>query len=144
MLADAEGVDADAVREAVERFAYGFETAESGTRIEGAAAFPASDDAGHFSTDTGDPAPDADAPAAYDDLIAALSEILAEKYDTVERQNGHLMAEVEAFDPELASAAGVPEGPAFGKLSNGQPVEVDGERIAPEDVQSIRTETFEL
>ncbi|SNZ17363.1 D-aminoacyl-tRNA deacylase [Natronoarchaeum philippinense] len=143
LLADAQGVDADAAREAVERFAYGFETAESGTRIEGAAAFPASGDAAGFSTDTDALAPDADL-AAYDDLIAALAELLAAKYDTVERHNGHLLAEVEAFDPELASAAGVPEGPAFGKLSNGQPVEVDGERIAPEDVQSVQTETFEL
>jgi len=137
LLAEAQGVDADAVRDAVERHAYAFETSESGTRVEGRAAFPAADG-------VGDAAEDADDPAAYQELIAALADVLAEKYDTVERRNGCLRVATEAFDPELAGAAGVPEGPAFGKLSNGQPVDVDGETIAPEDVRSIREAEFEV
>ncbi|MFC6730359.1 hypothetical protein ACFQDG_17040, partial [Natronoarchaeum mannanilyticum] len=131
LLAEAQGVDRDAVRDAFERHAYAFETNESGTRVAGRAAFPAADGGGSK-------------PNAYQDLVAALADVLAEKYDAVERRNGCLRVEIEAFDPELASAAGVPEGPAFGKLSNGQSVEVDGETVAPEDVRSVREEEFEV
>jgi len=138
LLAEAQGVDRDAVRDAVERRAYAFETSESGTRVQGRAAFPVAGDA----EDVADPT--ADDPAPYRDLIAALADVLAGKYDTVERRNGSLRVATEAFDPGLASAAGVPEGPAFGKLSNGQPVEVDGETVAPEDVRSVREKEFEV
>jgi len=144
LLAEAQGVDADAVRDAVERHAYAFETTESGSRTEGRAAFPVGSDADDSAADADSSAADADDPAAYRELISALADVLAEKYDTVERRNGQLRVATEAFDPELAHAAGVPEGPAFGKLSNGQPVEVDGETVAPEDVRSVREAEFEV
>jgi len=144
LLAEAQGVDREAVRDAVERHAYAFETSESGTRVEGRAAFPAAGDVEDAADPATDDAGSTDEPAAYRDLIAALADVLAAKYDTVELRNGCLRVATEAFDPELAGAAGVPEGPAFGKLSNGQAVEVDGETVAPEDVRSVREEEFEV
>ena len=129
LLADAQGVDREAVRDAVERAAYAFETSEAGNRVEGRAAFPA--DGG-------------DAPGAYEDLVDALADVLREKYDAVERNGDRLLAETTAFDPELAREAGVPEGPAFGRLSNGQAVEVDGETVEPEDVRSVRREEYAI
>ena len=48
---------------------------------------------------------------------------------------------VELWDG-LASDLGVPEGPAFGKLSAGQSVTVDGETVSPEEVHTERTRQF--
>jgi len=42
----------------------------------------------------------------------------------------------------LARDRGVPEGPAFGRLADGDPVEVDGETVTPEDVSRSRADRF--
>jgi len=80
----------------------------------------------------------------YDALIDVLAEVLAEKYDAVDRRDGQIVAEVTAFDPGLAHDAGVPEGPAFGRLSDGESISVDGRTINPEAVESTRTEEFPI
>lgn len=129
LLDKAQGIAPRAVRQAVEQRTIAFETVENGNRVRGRAAFPASE--------SGDP-------TGYDAMVGALADVLAEEYDSVERREDHVVAEGSGFDPALARDAGVSEGPAFGKLANGQPVTVDGRTITPEDVQSTRRETFPI
>lgn len=118
VIEEARRVDADAVRAAVEARALAFETEESGTRLGEEGAF----------------AGQADREALIDDL----ADVLDREYD-VERTAEAVVVHESAFSPERAATLGVPEGPKFGRLSNGQPVEVDGERIAPDDVTVERT-----
>jgi len=127
LLSRAQGVDADATRAAVEANAVAFDTEQAGTRATGRAAFAA----------------DGDSPG-YDDLIAELASALERRYDAVEVGDGAVVARETAFDPGLAAERGVPEGPAFGRLADGESVEVDGETIAPEDVSRTRTERFPI
>jgi len=126
LLDAAHGADAEATRAAVAAATVAFETTEGGTRPQGRAVFPASDPA-----------------AAADDLTDSLVGILRESYDEVRREDGSVVARTEAFDPAAARTLGVPEGPEFGRLADGQAVEVGGERIEPEAVQTERVETFE-
>ncbi|WP_224447483.1 D-aminoacyl-tRNA deacylase [Haloprofundus salilacus] len=124
LLAEAQGIDAEAVREAVVDAAVAFETQESGTRAVGRMAV--ADDSG------------------YHALVDALTSVLERKYDDVERDedDGVVRARERAFDPERARTLGISEGPAFGKLAAGRAVELDGERIDPEVVHVDRTVAF--
>jgi len=121
LLAEAQGIDDEAVRDAVESAALAFETTESGTRAAGRAAFVAS----------------ADRETLVDDLVT----VLEREYD-VERTDEAVVVREHAFEPERARTLGIPEGPAFGKLASGQSVEVDGETIDPETVHVERERRF--
>jgi len=121
LLAEAQGIDAEATRDAVERATLAFETDENGTRAAGRAAFAAS----------------ADRETLVDDLVT----VLEREYD-VERTDGAVVAREHAFDPERARTLGIPEGPKFGQLSAGQSVEVDGETIDPDVVHVERERRF--
>jgi len=121
LLAEAQGIDDEAARAAVESATLGFDTDENGTRAAGRAAFAASAD--------------------RESLVDELARVLERKYD-VERIDGEVVAREHAFDPERARTLGVPEGPKFGKLSAGQPVEVDGETIDPDVVHVERERRF--
>ena len=127
LLARAQGIDPEATRDAVAANAVAFDTEQAGTRAAGAAAF----------------ADGPDAPG-YADLVDALSGVLAGGYDAVEVADGAVVASETAFDPALARDRGVPEGPAFGRLADGEPVEVDGETVTPGDVSRPRTERFPI
>ncbi|NHN47609.1 hypothetical protein G9464_08370 [Halostella sp. JP-L12] len=123
LLAEAQAIDPDATREAVASATVAFETREGGTRARGRAAVPAGDD--------------------LDDLVEALAAILREKFDDVAVEDDAVVATETAFDPELAAKLGVPQGPEFGALADGEAVTVDGETIPPEVVHSERTHRFE-
>ncbi|WP_411968041.1 D-aminoacyl-tRNA deacylase [Haloferax sp. YSSS75] len=117
LLGEAQGIALDAALDAVSETTVAFHTTEGGTRAVGRAAV------------TGE---------GYDELVERLCEILRQKYDSVVREDDHVTATVRAFDPTAARDRGVPEGPAFGKLSSGQAVEVAGETVTPADVSRER------
>ncbi|WP_128905250.1 D-aminoacyl-tRNA deacylase [Halorubrum amylolyticum] len=127
LLSRAQGVDAGAARTAVEENAVAFGTEQAGTRATGRAAFAA---------DEGSP--------GYGDLVADLAGVLERGYDAVEVDDGAVIARETAFDPGLAAERGVPEGPAFGRLADGESVEIGGETVAPEDVSRARTVRFPI
>ena len=131
LLARAQGIDGAAARAAVEANTVAFDTEQAGTRAVGEGAF----DATHVNG-AGRSAPDR---RGYADLVADLAAVLDASYDEVRITDEAVVARTESFDPTLAAELGVPEGPAFGRLADGQSVEVDGETVTPDDV-SRRTE----
>ena len=124
LLDEAFGIDRETTRAAVAGQALAFETDEGGTRPTGVVVLA---DADRLET-----------------VLNRLVDVLVTRYDSLERQDGVLVAREAAFDPDLARTLGVPEGPAFGRLSNGQAVEVDGETIPPEAVTRERERRFPL
>lgn len=79
-----------------------------------------------------------------DAIIDKLLSVLATRYDSVECEDGTVVARERRFDPEKAKTLGVPEGPAFGKLSAGDAVDVGGRTIPPETVQTEHVDRFSL
>ncbi|WP_436343058.1 D-aminoacyl-tRNA deacylase [Natronorubrum sp. FCH18a] len=130
----AEGIDPDRVRATVETNAVAFATENGGSRVGARVAVPdaETDESG---TDTA---------SARETIVAELATVLEEKYETVRLEDDAVVAERSAFDPALALEAGVPEGPAFGALANGESVTVDGETINPERVRAKRTDQFPI
>ena len=120
----AEGIDPDRTWGALEANAVAFETENGATRVGDRAALASED--------------------ALERIVAQLVAVLEEKYDVVSVEANAVVVEETGFDPALARAAGVPEGPAFGRLAGGEAVTVDGERIEPEDVSVERTERFPI
>ncbi|QSW98455.1 D-aminoacyl-tRNA deacylase [Haloterrigena alkaliphila] len=121
----AEGVDPDRVREIVETHTVAFETENGGSRVGSRVAVPA-----------------ADADDARARIVTELAAVLEAKYDAVTVTDDAVVAERTAFDPALAREAGVPEGPKFGALADGESVTVDGEPIDPADVRTEKTDRF--
>ena len=124
LLEAANGVDREAVLEALDRTAVAYTTEEGATLAAGRVAL----------REEGD----------YRAVVDGLAAVLEAKYDTVEVRTSSVIARREAFDPDRAEALGVEPGPAFGRLSAGEAIEVDGERIDPADVRSARERTFPL
>jgi D-aminoacyl-tRNA deacylase len=124
LLEEATGIDRDAVRGALDERALAYDTVEGGTVVAGPVALVDAADRRRIAEE--------------------LAAVLESKYDAVEVREAEVVAAREAFDPELARAAGVEEGPAFGRLSGGEPVEVGGETVEPDDVRSARERRFPL
>jgi D-aminoacyl-tRNA deacylase len=113
LIERARPIDAEETRDSVEAHTVAFETEQRGTRLGQQAAYA-----------------DEHARGA---LVDALIAVLERQYD-VDRDDGAIVLTEKVFDPERARTLGVPEGPAFGTLSNGQSVTVDGREIDPDAV----------
>ncbi|MDG5776964.1 D-aminoacyl-tRNA deacylase [Haloarculaceae archaeon H-GB2-1] len=124
LLAEADGVDADATLAALDETALAYETTQSGTRAGTRIAVPAESD--------------------RERVVDAVVDVLRRKYDEVERRDDAVVLHETAFDPELASRRGVPEGPKFGKLSAGHSVTVGDETVNPEEVHADERREIEL
>jgi len=128
LLAEASGIDRERTLETVRERALAVVTDEGGTRLAGPVVVPGE-------ADGGDP---------REALVDALVAVLRTKYDAVERHDGHVLARERAFDPALARDHGVEEGPAFGRLSAGEDVTVDGATVAADDVHRTQERRFSV
>jgi len=138
LLARAQGIDPAATRAAVERHTVAFETEQAGTRASGRAVFLAKTAAERSEGSSGiDP---------IRNLIDDLATVLEARYDDVEVdfEGDVVLARESAFDPALAAERGVPEGPAFGRLSAGETVTVEGRTIEPGSVRRDVEDRFSI
>jgi len=124
LIGAANGIDTDAVWEAVADHTVAFETVEGGTLPTGRAAVAT---VGEF-----------------DGLADELVDLLDSKYESVEREDGEILARQTSFDPGKAATLGVPEGPKFGKLAAGEPVTFNGKTVEPHVVESKQVDRFPL
>jgi D-aminoacyl-tRNA deacylase len=124
LLDEVRGIDREATYHHLRETTLAFGTDQGGTRVAGPVVLASR--------------------AERSRVIERLLDVLDERYDAVERDGDVVVARERVFDPEKAKTLGVPEGPAFGKLSAGEAVQVDGERIPPEVVQDTRERRFAL
>ena len=124
LLDEARGIDREAAFDVLAETTLAFGTDEGGTRPAGPVVLESA----------------ADLDAVVDGLLS----VLERKYDSVDREGTVAVARKREFDAAKAQTLGVPEGPAFGKLAAGEPVEVDGQTIPPDAVHDERTRRFSL
>jgi D-aminoacyl-tRNA deacylase len=122
LLAEVQGIDRERTRTLVAETALAFETREGGTRVGDRGAFLSRGD--------------------YDTLLDGFLDVLRMAYDDVERREDELVVRTTRFDPSKAASLGVPEGPAYGRLADGEAVEVDGSTIPPDVVRTEEVHRF--
>jgi len=122
LIAAAHAVDNDAVWSAVADHTVAFETVEGGTLPAGRAAIAAIEE--------------------FEAMVDNAVDLLESKYERIERTGEEIQAHHTSFDPQKATTLGIPEGPAFGKLAAGQPVEVNGRTIEPHVVEDEQVDRF--
>ncbi len=122
LIAAAHAVDRKKVWRAVADHTVAFETVEGGTLPAGTAVVTAPDD--------------------FERIIESLCDILGSKYERIERSAEEIRAHHTSFNPQKAATLGIPEGPAFGKLAAGQPVELNGRTIEPHVVEDEQVDRF--
>ena len=124
LVGAALAADAGATRRAFARHAVAYVTEERGNRPTGRVGLPDE--------------------AALDPLVDALASVLVEGGADVVRDGDELVVIESSFDPEKAGVLGVPEGPAFGRLAAGEPVEVRGETVTPESVHTTHETRYPI
>lgn len=78
-------------------------------------------------------------------LVESAADVLRHRFEIdVDLEGGVVEARREEFDPEMARELGVPEGPEFGRLADGESVEVDGRVVEPRDVTESVEREFDL
>ena len=124
LLDEVRGIDREATYAALAETALAFGTDQGGTRPTGPAVLAAEHE--------------------RERIVDQLLDTLRQRYDSVERDGDAAVARETVFDPERARSLGIPEGPAFGRLADGEPVEVDGEQIPPGVVRVEQETRFSL
>jgi D-aminoacyl-tRNA deacylase len=119
LLDEAWGVDAERTRAAVAATTLAYRTVEGGTRPRGRAAVGRE--------------------RARDELIDRLVDLLDAEYESVRRREGVVEIRERSFDPDRARELGVPPGPKFGALADGEPVEGTDGTVDPAAVTVERT-----
>ncbi len=80
---------------------------------------------------------------AAEELTAECVEILKKHYD-LKLDKGILQITEKKFSPRLAESYGICEGPLFGRLAQGESVNIDGKTINPEMVYEITKRAIKL
>ena len=124
LIEAAEGIDPDEVWATLENRTVAFTTRNGASRVGDRAAVPSEE--------------------SLQGIVADLASVLERKYDEVAIEDDAVVVSETAFDPKRARELGVSEGPAFGRLTSGEAVTVDGRTVAPEDVHVDRTHRFSI
>ncbi|MFB6153871.1 MAG: D-aminoacyl-tRNA deacylase [Halodesulfurarchaeum sp.] len=124
LIEECQGIDRARTLSVFDQRAIAYETKENGNRVGDRAALAGRD--------------------AWDAIVEALVEILETAYETVRRDGDVIVAERTSFDPALAAEQNVPEGPKFGRLAEGEAVEVEGETVEPDEVKTREIHRFSV
>lgn len=124
LLQQCLGDDQTRTTTAVAENTVAYETADGGSRMGSRAAIEAESD--------------------LEGLLQRLTTILEDYHDEVRREAQEIVVTDLVFDPKEARERGVPEGPAFGRLAEGESVTVDGETVSPDQVRRRRTRRYEV
>ncbi len=124
LISKAASLDAQETRSVLRDHAIAYLTEENGNLVTGEVAVTSE--------------------AKIHDILEGIIEIFTREFEVVERTTDAVHVTDREFRPDLAKKHGVAEGPAFGKLTAGEPVEVNGTRVTPNMVFREYTETFPL
>lgn len=124
LIAKATSLDAPRTRSVFEDHTIGFLTEENGNLVTGTVAV-ASEQSIHA-------------------ILDEITGIFASEFASVSQSPDAIHVTDREFRPDLAEKHGIAEGPDYGRLAAGNPVEVNGSLVTPDMVFRQYTETFPL